>query len=172
METEKEDSKTKLDPETLQFLYNFVEKNHALLIDNIDKLDQKIANLIAATAITISILTYNVFSGVFVIELLSILGGILIIISFVIGIKGYFPKAVSTNDPKKTWDSYFNYSYDKACEQVTSNLTATFDKNVKLINAKAKFIKLQLVTLIIGILFIFISKFYMSFKFVWNIIFN
>jgi hypothetical protein len=135
-------------------------------------LDQKIANLIAATAIAISILTYNVFSGIFAIELLSTLGGILIILSFILGIKGYLPKPVYSNDPKKTWEDYFNYSYANACEQVTSNLAKAFNENITLVKNKAKLIKYQLVTLIIGILFIFISKFYMSFKFIWNIIFN
>lgn len=172
MESEEEVSKTKIDPITLQFLYNFVEKNHALLLDVIDKLDQKIANLIATTAIVISILTYNALSGVFIVELFSIIGGLLVILSLIIGIKGYRPKDFSTNDAEKTWRDYFNWSYAEACEQVTSNLAKSFKDNIPVVENKAKVVKYQLMTLIIGILFIFISKSYMSFKFIWNIIFK
>jgi len=172
MESKEKVKKDLLDPKTLEFLYNFVEKNNAFILDAIDKLDQKIANLIAASAIVISILTYNAFSGLFIVELFSIIGGILIITSFIIGIIGYLPKPVYSNDPKKTWEDYFTYIYADACEQVTSNLAATFNHNMTLIKSKAKFIKWQLWTLIIGIVLIFISKFHMSFEFIWNIIFK
>jgi len=134
----------KIDPKTLQLLYYFVEKNYTISLDIIDKLDQKLANLIAVTAVVISILTYNALSGLFIIELFSIIGVILIIASLFIGILGYKPRPAYFVNAKTTWEDYYSDTYDEACEKLTSSLTDVYNSNWEPIKRKSKFIKFQL----------------------------
>ena len=145
----------KVDLQTVELLHEFVKRRFNTSLDTIDKLDQKLVTLISVDAIIISILFSTI---VFNNKLcLSIAMGV-ILLSLSLGVWGYIPKSVYDEDPEATWKDYYSFKYNKAIEQLTSNLVDTYKKNEHVRAIKVKRIEWGFYTLLAGLIFMLISK--------------
>lgn len=152
---ENNEEKPKVDVKTVEILHELVKRRFATSLDTIDKLDQKLITLISVDAIVISILFTNT---PFYNKACFYIAAGFIILSLVLGICGYTPKNVYGEDPKATWKDYYNYKYEEAINQITSNLVEAYNRNSPIIEEKAKFITYGFYALFAGIVILFVAK--------------
>lgn len=152
---ENNEEKSKVDIKTVEILHELVKRRFATSLDTIDKLDQKLITLISVDAIVISILFTTVPANN---EACFYVAAGFIILSLILGIYGYTPKNVYGEDPKATWKDYYNYKYEEAINQITSNLVEAYNKNSPIIEEKAKFITYGFYALFAGIVILFVAK--------------
>jgi len=144
-----------IDTKNIEFFQNLSREKFNFLMDSIDKLDQKFTTLFSVNAVIISVIfSLNRFQQ----NTLFFIGLTLIIVTLIIAVLGYVPKALLDIDIEKFWNENYGGKYGDTIAEITSHIIAAYTKNRKVQDKKSEFVRLAFIFSLAGIILIILGQ--------------
>jgi sugar phosphate permease len=155
LEREEERENENIDIENIKFLHNLSKEKFNLLMDSVDKLDQKFVTLFSVDVVVLSIIFSLNRSQQ---KPLFFAGITLITVAIIIAVLGYRPKTFTDIDIETCWEDYFNSKHEETIVKITSNIVLSYTKNRIVQDKKANYIRLAFIFSLSGIIIIILSQ--------------
>jgi hypothetical protein len=149
--------KEKYVEEKVKFIYDVIQRQLEIQLDNVSFLDNKassIIGLLSTLLAGISVLKPKAFS----VNFLVTLGFLCIFSSVLLSIVAYWVRNYQIPPkPRAFLYEQIKEDYITTINQQSSNLVDAYEKNEAIIKKKVSFLKSSLVTLLVGLLFILVG---------------